>query len=67
MSDKEIKFGKDGKPKKQFKEYLPLESTTDSLTMKQKYDAIRKMVVDGNGKVNEVKVISKIAKNLFTY
>jgi len=53
-------FGKDGKPKKQFKEYLPLESTTDSLTMKQKYDAIRKMVVDGNGKVNEVKVISKI-------
>jgi hypothetical protein len=53
-------FGKDGKPKKQFSKYLPIESTTDSLTMKQKFDSIRKMVADGNGKVNEVKVISKV-------
>jgi hypothetical protein len=53
-------FGKDGKPKKQFKEYLPADSNTDSLTMKEKYDAIRRIVIDGNGKVNEVKVISKM-------
>ena len=53
-------FGKDGKPKKQFKDYLPADSNTDSLTMKEKYDAIRRIVIDGNGKVNEVKVISKM-------
>lgn len=53
-------FGKDGKPKKQFKDYLPTDSTSESLTMKEKYEAIRRMVADGKGKVNEVKVISKV-------
>jgi hypothetical protein len=53
-------FGKDGKPKKQFRDYLPADATSESLTMKEKYEAIRRMVADGNGKVNEVKVISKV-------
>lgn len=53
-------FGKDGKPKKQFRDYLPTDTSSESLTMKQKYEAIRRMVADGNGKVNEVKVISKV-------
>lgn len=53
-------FGKDGKPKKQFRDYLPTDATSESLTMKEKYEAIRRMVADGNGKVNEVKVISKV-------
>jgi hypothetical protein len=53
-------FGKDGSPKKQFKEYLPVDSTTTSVSMKEKYEAIRRMVADGNGKTNEVKVITKI-------
>ena len=53
-------FGKDGKPKKQFKNYLPADSTTTSLSMKEKYESIRRMVADGNGKTNEVKVITKV-------
>ena len=53
-------FGKDGKPKKQFMDYLPADSTTTSLSMKEKYEAIRRMVADGNGKTNEVKVITKV-------
>ena len=53
-------FGSNGKPKKQFKNYLPADATTTSLSMKEKYEAIRRMVADGNGKTNEVKVITKI-------
>ena len=53
-------FGKDGKPKKQFRNYLPADSTTTSLSMKEKYESIRRMVADGNGKTNEVKVITKV-------
>jgi len=53
-------FGKDGKPKSQFKDYLPQDATTDSLSMEEKYDAVRKLVVDGNGKSNEIKVITKV-------
>jgi len=53
-------FGKDGKPKRQFTEYLPSDSTTTSLSMKEKYQAIRRMVAEGKGKTNEVKVITKI-------
>jgi hypothetical protein len=53
-------FGKDGKPKKQFMSYLSSDSTTTSLSTKEKYEAIRKMVADGNGKTNEVKVITKV-------
>lgn len=53
-------FGKDGSPKKQFKKYLPVDSTTTSLSMQEKYEAIRRLVADGNGKTNEVKVITKV-------
>ena len=53
-------FGKDGKPKKQFMSYLSSDSTTTSLSTKEKYEAIRKIVADGNGKTNEVKVITKV-------
>ena len=53
-------FGSNGKPKKQFMDYLPADSTTTSVSMKEKYEAIRRMVADGNGKTNEVKVITKI-------
>lgn len=53
-------FGKNGKPKSQFKDYLPQDATTDSLSMEEKYDAVRKLVVDGNGKSNEIKVITKV-------
>jgi hypothetical protein len=53
-------FGKDGKPKSQFKDYLPKDATTDSLSMEEKYEAVRKLVTDGNGKANEIKVITKV-------
>jgi len=53
-------FGKDGKPKKQFQEYLSDEATTDSLSMEDKYNAIRRMVADGKGKTNEIKVMTKV-------
>lgn len=53
-------FGKDGKPKSQFKDYLPEGSTSDSLSMDDKYNAIRRLVADGNGKTNEIKVITKV-------
>ena len=41
-------------------DYLPADSTTTSVSMKEKYEAIRRMVADGKGKTNEVKVITKI-------
>ena len=53
-------FGKDGKPKKQFKNYLPSDATIDSVSIKNKYDSIRKIVSEGNGKTNEIKVITKV-------
>ena len=53
-------FGKSGKIKTQFTEYLPSDATPDSLTLKEKYEAIRRLVADGNGKSGEVKVISKV-------
>lgn len=53
-------FGKDGKPKKQFKNYLPSDATAESLSIEQKYKAIQKMVAEGNGKTNEIKVITKV-------
>lgn len=53
-------FGKDGKPKSQFREYLPDGATTDSLSMEDKYNAIRRLVADGKGKTNEIKVITKV-------
>lgn len=57
-------FGSDGTPKSQFKNYLPSDSTTDSLTLKQKYDAIRQIVTNGGGKSNEIKVITKVGLKL---
>ena len=53
-------FGKDGRPKSQFRDYLPEGSTTDSLSMEEKYNAIRRLVADGKGKTNEIKVITKV-------
>jgi len=53
-------FGKDGKPKKQFQNYLSDGATSDSLSTEDKYNAIRRLVADGNGKSNEIKVITKV-------
>ena len=53
-------FGKDGKPKSQFRDYLPEGATSDSLSTEDKYNAIRRLVADGNGKTNEIKVITKV-------
>ena len=53
-------FGKDGSPKSQFRDYLPAGATSDSLSIEDKYNAIRRLVADGNGKTNEIKVITKV-------
>lgn len=53
-------FGKDGKPKSQFRDYLPDGATSDSLSTEDKYKAISRLVADGKGKVNEIKVITKV-------
>jgi len=53
-------FGKDGKPKSQFRDYLPDGATSNSLSIEDKYNAIRRLVADGNGKTNEIKVITKV-------
>ena len=53
-------FGKDGKPKSQFRDYLSDGATSDSISTEDKYNAIRRLVADGNGKTNEIKVITKV-------
>lgn len=53
-------FGNSGKPKSQFRDYLPDDATSDSLSIEDKYNAIRRLVADGNGKSKEIKVITKV-------
>lgn len=53
-------FGDTGKLKSQFRDYLPEGATSDSLSIEDKYNAVRRLVADGNGKTKEIKVITKM-------
>ena len=57
-------FGEGGKLKKQFKEYLPDGKSVEDLTPQEKYEMIRRLVIDGKGKVKETKVINKVSLTL---
>jgi len=57
-------FGKGGKLKKQFEDYLPAGKNPEDLTLQEKYEMIRKLVSDGKGKGNETKVVNKVGLGL---
>ena len=57
-------FGASGKIKSQYKNYLPLDKTPEDLTTEEKYTMIRRLVADGKGKGDDVKVINKVGLGL---
>jgi hypothetical protein len=57
-------FGASGKLKSQYKNYLPLDKTPEDLTLEEKYIMIRRLVADGKGKGDDVKVINKVGLGL---
>jgi hypothetical protein len=57
-------FGAGGKIKSQYKNYLPLDKNPNELTTEEKYTMIRRLVADGNGKGDDVKVINKVGLGL---
>jgi hypothetical protein len=58
-------FGKTG-IKSQYKDYIPDGAKFDNLSLKDQYQMVLNLVTDGNGKVNDVKVINKVALQLQT-
>jgi hypothetical protein len=57
-------FGAGGKIKSQYKNYLPLDKNPEDLTTEEKYTMIRRLVADGKGKGDDVKVINKVGLGL---
>ena len=57
-------FGASGKIKSQYKNYLPLDKNPEDLTLEEKYTMIRRLVSDGKGKGDDVKVINKVGLGL---
>lgn len=57
-------FGASGKLKSQYKNYLPLDKAPEDLTTEEKYTMIRRLVADGKGKGDDVKVINKVGLGL---
>jgi len=59
----EALFGKGGKLKPQYEKYLDGRNPED-LTTQEKYEIIRKVVANGEGKGNDVKVVNKVGLQL---
>jgi len=59
----EALFGKGGKLKPQYEKYLDGRNPED-LTTQEKYEIIRKVVANGEGKGNDVKVVNKVGLGL---
>ena len=60
----EALYGKDGKPKSQYRDYLPSDSNSENTSLETKYKAILQLVSDGKGKVGDVKVVAKVGLGL---